>query len=100
MPFTVTGTFDDGAAYHVRVTGRSDRPVIGSRRAAALVEMHRDRPVLLSPTGPLRTVTPDDEETVLAVLQAYTRVAETGPGAPRRPSVPQQPAPVAGAKGS
>ncbi|OEJ21100.1 hypothetical protein [Streptomyces subrutilus] len=88
MPFTVTGTFDDGAAYQVRVTGQADRPVIGSSRAAALFGLTRGRPIPLSPTGPVREVSPTDEETVLAVLQAYTRVLETGPGAPRRAVVP------------
>lgn len=88
MPFTVTGTFDDGAAYQVRVTGQADRPVVGSRRAAALVGLHHGRPISLSPTGPVRELTPADEEAVLAVLQEYTRVLETGVGAPRRATVP------------
>ncbi|MEV7512064.1 hypothetical protein AB0O57_29320 [Streptomyces sp. NPDC091201] len=84
MPFTVTGSFDDGAAYQVLVTGEADRPVAGSRRAAALVELQHGRPISLTPTGPVRAVAPGDEETVLAVLQTYTRVRETGPGAPRQ----------------
>ncbi|MGW3626272.1 hypothetical protein [Streptomyces sp. NPDC000880] len=88
MPFTVTGTFDDGSAYQVRVTGQPDRPVIGSRRAAALVELHNGRLLSLSPTGPVREVSPADEESILAVLQEYTRVVETGVGAPRRATVP------------
>ncbi len=88
MPFTVTGAFDDAATYSVQVTGRADRPVIGSHRAAALVELHQGNPVPLSPTGPVRTVAGGDEATVLAVLREYTHVVEEGPGAPRRASVP------------
>lgn len=88
MPFTVTGAFDDGATYSVRVTGRADRPVIGSHRAAALVELHHGRPVPLSPTGPMRAVAGSDEATVLAVLRECTNVVEEGPGAPRRARVP------------
>ncbi|MFG3323351.1 hypothetical protein ACGF3J_35360 [Streptomyces sp. NPDC048171] len=38
MPFTVTGAFDDGATYSVQVTGRADRPAIGSHRATATAE--------------------------------------------------------------
>ncbi|MDH6628645.1 hypothetical protein M2271_006478 [Streptomyces sp. LBL] len=88
MPFTVTGAFDDGATYTVQITGRSDRPVIGSRRAAALVELHQGGPILLSPTGPRRSVAGDDEATVLAVLREYTHVVEEGPGAPRKARIP------------
>ncbi|WP_409473488.1 hypothetical protein [Streptomyces sp. HC307] len=88
MPFAVTGAFEDGATYSVQVTGRADRPVIGSHRATALVELHQGSPVSLSPTGPVRTVAGDDEATVLAVLREFTRVVEEGPGAPRQASVP------------
>jgi hypothetical protein len=88
MPFTVTGAFDDGATYSVRVTGRADRPVTGSHRAAALVELHQGGPVSLSPTGPVRTVAGEDEATVLAVLREFTRVIEEGSGAPRKARVP------------
>ncbi|MFJ4988752.1 hypothetical protein ACIP9H_33750 [Streptomyces sp. NPDC088732] len=88
MPFTVTGTFDDGAAYTVQVTGQADRPVAGSRRAAALVDLHQGRPVSLSPTGPLRAVAPEDEATVLAVLREHTNVVDEGAGAPRTPRIP------------
>ncbi|MBK3639467.1 hypothetical protein [Streptomyces sp. MBT33] len=88
MPFTVTGAFEDGATYSVQVTGRADRPVIGSHRAAALVELHEGSPVSLSPTGPVRTVAGDDEAAVLAVLREFTRVVEEGPGTPRQASVP------------
>ncbi|WP_371605081.1 hypothetical protein OG345_41785 (plasmid) [Streptomyces sp. NBC_01220] len=83
MPFTVTGRFDDGATYAVQITGRADRPVIGSHRAAALVELHQGRPIPLSPTGPVREVRGDDEATALAVLRKYTNVLEEGRGAPR-----------------
>ncbi|MFD7505393.1 hypothetical protein [Streptomyces sp. NPDC059850] len=88
MPFTVTGAFDDGATYSVQVTGRADRPVIGSHRATALVELHQGSPVSLTPAGPVRTMTGDDEATVLAVLREYTHVIEEGLGTPRQASVP------------
>ncbi|MEU3201011.1 hypothetical protein [Streptomyces sp. NPDC006996] len=88
MPFNVTGAFDDGATYSVQVTGRADRPVIGSHRATALVELRQESPISLSPTGPVRTVAGDDEATVLAVLREYTSVVEEGPGAPRQAQVP------------
>ncbi|MGA5127720.1 hypothetical protein ACPCAG_31015 [Streptomyces pseudogriseolus] len=88
MPFTVTGRFDDGATYSVQITGRADRPVIGSHRAAALVELHQGGPVSLSPTGPVRTVAGNDEATVLAVLRQYTDVVDEGPGAPRQARIP------------
>lgn len=87
MPFTVTGRFDDGATYTVQITGRAGRPVIGSRRAAALVELQQGRSISLSPTGPVRAVGGDDEETVLAVLRDYTSVLEEGRGAPREARV-------------
>ncbi|GHG80277.1 hypothetical protein [Streptomyces griseocarneus] len=74
MPHTVTGRFDDGSAYQVQITGDADRPVVGSARAAALVELHAGEPILLTPTGPLRAVSGDDEDTVLAVIRRYTDV--------------------------
>ncbi|WP_181800968.1 hypothetical protein [Streptomyces shenzhenensis] len=89
MPFTVTGAFDDGATYSVQVTGRADRPVIGSHRATALVELHQRSPVSLFPTGPVRTVAGDDEATVLAVLREHTRVVDEGQGAPRQTRLPE-----------
>ncbi|MEU8911781.1 hypothetical protein [Streptomyces nigrescens] len=89
MPQTVTGRFDDGSAYQVQVTGRADRPVIGSYRAAALVELHQGEDIALSPTGPLRTVDGSDAASVLAVLRRYSYVLEAGRGAPRRASPPQ-----------
>ncbi|MFI8206734.1 hypothetical protein [Streptomyces sp. NPDC085937] len=89
MPFTVTGAFDDGATYTVQITGRADRPVIGSHRAAALVELHQGGPVSLSPTGPVRTVAGDDEGTVLAVLRQYTDVIDEGPGTSRQAHIPR-----------
>ncbi|WP_328491159.1 hypothetical protein [Streptomyces zaomyceticus] len=77
---TVTGAFDDGATYTVQITGRTDRPVIGSYRAAALVELHMGENVALSPTGPMETAAGDNEASVLAVLRQYTAVIEeTGP---------------------
>lgn len=76
MPHVVTGRFDDGSTYQVQVTGDADRPVIGSTRAAALVDLHTGDSIPLTPTGPLRTVTGDDEAAVRAVLHRYTRVLE------------------------
>ncbi|RZU28318.1 hypothetical protein EV284_6484 [Streptomyces sp. BK022] len=87
--FTVTGAFDDGATYTVQVTGDAARPVAGSRRAAALVELHQGEQIALSPTGPRRPVDGADTATVLAVLREYTDVIEEGPGAPRRASALQ-----------
>ncbi|AKN68753.1 hypothetical protein QR97_02095 [Streptomyces sp. PBH53] len=77
MPRTVTGRFDDGSAYQVRVTGDADRPVVGSARAATLVELHTGESISLTPTGPLRAVSGADEDAVLAVLRRYTDVLET-----------------------
>jgi hypothetical protein len=88
VPITVTGAFDDGATYSVQITGRSDRPVIGSRRAAALVELHQGEQVLLTPTGPARTVAGDDEAAVLAVLQEHTSVIGEAGAAPKTPRLP------------
>ncbi|MER5301318.1 hypothetical protein ABT039_17850 [Streptomyces lasiicapitis] len=82
MPYTVTGRFDDGAAYQVQVTGDADRPVVGSVRAAALVELHEGQSIPLTPVGPLRAVAGDDEEAVLAVLRRYTDVVEKGAETP------------------
>ncbi|MER7951958.1 hypothetical protein ABTY59_31665 [Streptomyces sp. NPDC096079] len=77
---TVTGSFDDGATYTVQITGRADRPVIGSHRAAALAELHLGESVALSPTGPMATAAGDDEASILAVLRRHTTVLEeTGP---------------------
>ncbi|MEU6460323.1 hypothetical protein [Streptomyces sp. NPDC046976] len=87
--FTVTGAFDDGATYTVQVTGRPDRPVTGSHRAAALVELHQGEKVLMSPTGPLATVTGDDRASILAVLREYTNVIEASGAVPRQASVPR-----------
>ncbi|MFI5990274.1 hypothetical protein ACIBAC_00270 [Streptomyces sp. NPDC051362] len=85
---TVTGAFDDGSAYTVQITGRADRPVVGSHRAAALVELHLGEEIPLSPTGPLVAVTGDDSASVLAVLREYTSVLEENGAAPRQARVP------------
>ncbi|WP_406153211.1 hypothetical protein OG217_05745 [Streptomyces sp. NBC_01023] len=76
MPHTVTGRFDDGSAYQVVITGDADRPVVGSTRVAALVELHAGESIPLTPTGPLRTLAGADPEAVLAVLHRYTEVLE------------------------
>ncbi|MGA5411578.1 hypothetical protein ACPCSC_30525 [Streptomyces lavendulocolor] len=72
----VIGTLDDGAAYHVEITGRGDRPVTGSRRVRALVEQCTGQPVLLGPLGPRRTLEPTDSTAVLALLRDRTTVVE------------------------
>lgn len=76
----VTGTLEDGAAYEVEVTGRANRPVIGSRRIAALVEQHVGKPILLSPLGPRRDLDPTDTDAVLALLRQETYAVEVQPG--------------------
>ncbi|GAA2439754.1 hypothetical protein [Streptomyces glaucus] len=86
---TVTGSFDDGATYAVQITGRPDRPVIGSYRAAALVDLHLGESVPLSPTGPTRTVSGEDPAAVLAVLQGFTNVIEVSGEVPKRARVPE-----------
>lgn len=87
MPFTVTGAFDDGATYSVQVTGRADRPVIGSHRATALVELHQGEAVALSPTGPLTAVAGGNGTSVLAILREYTNVIEESGAVPRQARV-------------
>lgn len=82
--FTVTGSFDDGATYTVQITGRADRPVIGSYRVAALIELHQGEPVALSPTGPMAAVAGDDRASILAVLREYTKVIEENAAVPRQ----------------
>ncbi|MBV1940753.1 hypothetical protein KUF83_29920 [Streptomyces sp. BV286] len=72
----VIGTLDDGAAYDVEVSGRTDRPVTGSRRVRALVEQHTGRPVLLGPHGPQRVLEATDTAAVLALLREHTTVVE------------------------
>ncbi|MEU8540896.1 hypothetical protein AB0C52_13065 [Streptomyces sp. NPDC048717] len=73
----VIGRFEDGSAYQVRITGDAERPVVGSVRAASLVELHTGEPVLLSPTGPRRTVAGDDVQSVRAVLLRHTSVLDS-----------------------
>ncbi|MFE1206316.1 hypothetical protein ACFW5V_32035 [Streptomyces sp. NPDC058762] len=89
MPITVTGAFDDGATYTVQITGRADRPVIGSHRAVALVELHQGEEITLSPTGPRKVVAGADEASVLAVLHEYTNVLEESGSVSRRAVVPR-----------
>ncbi|MEU9355007.1 hypothetical protein AB0D65_29430 [Streptomyces griseoloalbus] len=86
---TVTGAFDDGATYTVQITGRADRPVIGSHRAAALVELHQGETIALSPTGPMSAVAGNDEASVLAVLREYTNVLEESGDVPRHARTPR-----------
>lgn len=75
----------DGAGYEVEVTGRADRPVVGSVRVAALVDaaVREGRRVLLGPTGPVVAVTSTGVESILALLARETAV--TGTDAPVEP---------------
>ncbi|WP_328736550.1 hypothetical protein [Streptomyces bobili] len=86
--FTVTGSFDDGATYTVQITGLADRPVIGSYRATALVELHQSETIALSPTGPITAVAGDDAASVLAVLREFTKVIEESGAVPRQARLP------------
>ncbi|MFE7072572.1 hypothetical protein ACFU96_21075 [Streptomyces sp. NPDC057620] len=86
---TVTGAFDDGATYTVQITGRADRPVIGSHRAAALVELHQGETIALSPIGPIKVVAGDDNRSVLTILREYTNVIEESGAVPRMARVPE-----------
>ncbi|MFE2181358.1 hypothetical protein [Streptomyces sp. NPDC059455] len=88
--FTVTGSFEDRATYTVRITGRVDRPVIGSHRAAALVELHIGETIALGPTGPMRAVAGDDGASILAVLREYTDVIEVSGSGSRQVRVSEK----------
>ncbi|MFB6505631.1 hypothetical protein ACFC07_21930 [Streptomyces sp. NPDC056099] len=72
----VTGTFEDGAAYQVDVTGQEGQPVVGSRRVRALVEQYTGQSVLLGPLGPQRNLEATDTAAVLALLRDKTLVVE------------------------
>ncbi|MEW1657825.1 hypothetical protein [Streptomyces sp. NPDC093707] len=72
----MTGIMDDGCPYQVQVTGRADRPVVGSARVRALVEQYVGTPVLLGPLGPRRDLDPGDTLAVLALLRRHSRVVE------------------------
>lgn len=74
-----TGVLEDGCPYDVEITGRPDRPVIGSARIRALVEQHTGKPVLLGPLGPRRNLDPGDPQTVLALLRQRTRLIDQRP---------------------
>lgn len=74
-----TGVLEDGCPYQVEITGRADRPVIGSARIRALVEQHTGKPVLLGPLGPRRDLDPGDPAAVLALLRQRTRLTEQRP---------------------
>jgi len=75
----VTGTFEDGAAYQVDVTGQEERPIVGSRRVRALVEQYTGQPVMLGPLGPQRALGVTDTAAVLALLRQHTTVVEVRP---------------------
>lgn len=79
--FTVAGSLDD-TLYEVEVTGDPARPVVGSKRVAALVEQYDGETVLASPVGPAYVVTPGDAESVLCLLVAETRVHRVSEDAP------------------
>jgi hypothetical protein len=75
----VTGTFEDGAAYQVDVTGQAEQSIVGSRRVRALVEQYAGQPVLLGPLGPQRDLEATDTAAVLALLRQHTTVVEVRP---------------------
>ena len=81
MSFTVAGTLDN-TLYEVEVTGDPRRPVVGSKRVAALVEQYAGETVLATPVGPAYTVDGADEASVLALLVAHSNVREVGDDAP------------------
>ena len=76
----VTGHVD-GVPYDVEVTGDPAKPVVGSGRVAVVVQARMGRPVLLSPTGPARTVAGGDPASILAVLETETTVTSVADGA-------------------
>lgn len=82
MAFTVSGVLD-GVVYEVRVTGKASDPVQGSKRVRALVRQWSGRHVRISPVGPVYTVNPGDEKSILALLATQTRILEVGEGAPK-----------------
>ncbi|MFG2867549.1 hypothetical protein [Streptomyces sp. NPDC048338] len=86
---TVTGSSDHGATYTVQITGQADRPVIGSYRAAALIELHLGKHLALSPTGPMTVVAGDDEASVLTALRQFTTFTEETGAVPKVARVPE-----------
>ena len=63
--------------------------MIGSYRAAALVELHQGESVALSPTGPMTPVAGDDDASVFAVLRQYTHVIDESGIASKQTRVPE-----------
>lgn len=82
VSFTVTGVLDD-TLYEVEVTGRTDQPVVGSKRVAALVTQETGNTVLATPGGPAYKVDPSDPASVLCLLSTKTKVRRVGEGAPK-----------------
>lgn len=72
----VTG-YLDGAMYDVHTDAGGVR---GSTRVETLLRQWAGRRVLCSPTGPSVTVNPADERSVLALLEAETRVVSVDDG--------------------
>jgi hypothetical protein len=79
--FTVSGELDN-TLYEVAVTGESDRPTVGSKRVAALVDQNLGETVLATPNGPAYTVEAGDPKSILALLSSKTNVTKVSPDAP------------------
>lgn len=79
--FTVSGNLDD-TLYEVAVTGDTDRPVVGSKRVAALVDQNIGETVLATPNGPAYTVSGSDQRSILALLSSKTKVTSVSGDAP------------------
>jgi hypothetical protein len=86
MAFRVTGSIPTtGQVYQVELTGRADRPVVGSRLVAALVAEAAGEMVQPSPTEAAIPVDPQDPRSVLALLEKRTTVLGFEGDAPRPP---------------
>ncbi|MER8103281.1 hypothetical protein [Kitasatospora sp. NPDC094016] len=67
----VTGVLPGGQVYEVKITGQAERPVIGSRLVAAMVEAAQRSGALVrpSPTEAPLVVDGADSRSVLALLE-------------------------------
>ncbi|MFJ3793449.1 hypothetical protein [Kitasatospora sp. NPDC090091] len=82
----VTGVLPGGQLYEVEVTGRGDRPVVGSRLVAAMVEAAQRDGVLVraAPTEEPVAVDGADARSVLALLEERSSRILGTHGAPLR----------------
>lgn len=69
----------DNAGFDVVLTGRADKPVLGSARVRVLIEsaVTDGRKVLAGPTGPVVSVKGTDPGSVLAFLSKHADVTWT-----------------------